>query len=134
MGWAANLFEITEEHKDGRRKCGFFVRWKNTGEPSYVALKKQSEMIVKAEKNTSEALRNDSAYWGIDYEILSRLEREGAKYVCILVKPIDDLYVARLSSFFDHRVACAHQGRKKRLEKMIPVSAFQVRRSLNSQQ
>ena len=115
--------------KKGRRKYGGIYQLPS-GRQVYLAYRNLREIFRSGKATISEAVRDGSACWAIDEEHIQQMRLAGVPFVGVLVRDTKDIYVTRLTNFFDRDKIKFHNyaGRGGSHQRLLPLEHFQVRR------
>lgn len=91
----------TTDIKKGRMRVGVLYRF-NSGSKLFLAFRAHRDIYRQRDPSLSNALREEHAFWGIDYDILMKMRREEVQHVGVRVKKINEIYVAPIASWMTH--------------------------------
>ena len=88
-----------ERIKLGRRLVGGL--YEAPSGPIFMAYRWIADIYRGAAKDISTAIRDDSAMWTIEEDILRRMRRQGVTLAGVIVRDTGDRYIATLPAWFD---------------------------------
>lgn len=103
---AASAKVKVEKYKRGRSRGGIYTV--PSGERCFLAYSKLTFIFCAGEKTISDAVRQRTACWSIDEDTLILMRAKGIRFIGVLCKENNDIWLAYTDSFFDRAQAINH--------------------------
>lgn len=99
------------------------------GRRAYVAYRKVKEIFRSGEKTISDAIRKGVATWAIDHDTLIQMRAQGIKFIGVLCRDNNDLWMTTIEQFFDPKSTkiLNYSGRNGSLQRHVPLQRFRRR-------
>lgn len=108
----------------------------DAGTKLYIARRKLREVYRDGHMSISGAMQKNVASWAIDEELLIGLRAKSVLYVGVNVHDTGDLYMTKLSVFFDRATSKLRDytgvGRGGSRQRYVPLQFFTVRKGIAS--
>lgn len=98
-----------------------------SGRTVFLAVRRQEDMIRSGEKTCSDAVRKESAGWGLDEGVAIDLRARGVEYAGVVVRGTNDKYLAPIDAWFDHTRSLPLYNPRYASQRCLPLSAFGYR-------
>ena len=85
----------------GRRQWGAIYA-SSKGEIFYLSYRKAGALFRGGEKSLSHAVRNNTAAWAFDYDLLLRLKGRGVRFIGVVCKDTGDSFMTELERYFTY--------------------------------
>ena len=95
-----------EAYRKGRSRGGIYTV--PSGKRCFLAHSKLAYIFCAGEKTISDAVRKRVACWSIDEETLINMRVSGIKFIGVLCKDNNDIWLAHTAAFFDHEQLMRH--------------------------
>lgn len=117
------LLSKVEHVKVNKRLYGAF--WTlPSGAEVYMAYRKRGEIFRSGKKTLSEAIGEDVACWAFDVDTIKEVEARGIKFVGVLVKESQEIYLTSIKSVIDKSSVLNYSKRGGALQRYVPLSEF----------
>ena len=111
----------------GRRRWGAIYA-SSKGEQFYLSWRKSPALYRGGEKSLSSAVRNETAAWAFDYDLLLRLKTRGVKLIGVICQDTGDKFLTELRNYFDHGIRQYHP-KDRNQQVYLNLSYFRVRQA-----
>jgi len=111
----------------GRGKWGAIYA-SSTGEQFYLSWRKSPALFRGGAKSLSHAVRDGTAAWAFDYDLLLRLQARGIRLVGIICRDTGDKFLTNLQNYFDHGERQFHP-KDRNQQVYLKLEHFRVRSS-----
>lgn len=110
-----------EKYKKGRSRGGIYTV--PSGERCFLATSKLAYIFCAGEKTISDAVRKNVACWSMDEETLMTMRTKGIRFLGVLCKENDDIYLTRTDAFLNRELTVSH-ARARQGRRYLPLSHF----------
>lgn len=117
---------LKEKLKIGRRTFGAIYQLPS-GRRLYLSTRRTIAMFRDAAANHSVAIRQHSAYWAIEDDVILTLRNMKVGYVGVCVKETDDLYLCPFTRFVDEARYMPRAMAFGHPQKFLSIDRFSVR-------
>lgn len=94
------MFQLEKTVKKKRRTYGAVYSRESDGERIYLAWRKHHEIYRCGHASVSDAMRAGKAGWALDDETLLNLRATGIKFVGVLLRQTQEVWLTRTDAFF----------------------------------
>lgn len=110
-----------EKYRKGRSRGGIYTV--PSGGRCFLAHSKLAFIFCAGEKSISDAVRKGSACWSMDEETLILMRAQGIRFIGVLCKDNNDIWLAHTDAFFD-REKIIHHSKAKPGRRYLPLTSF----------
>lgn len=123
----SSTLSLIRQFKRGRRVAGNLYQLPN-GEKLYLAARRTKQIYCGKERTISDAIRNGTACWSIEDEIVLRCRAQEVRFVGVECKDTKDIFITSIERFFDREVmTMQHIPGMGSVQRLVPIQHFRRR-------
>lgn len=115
--------------RKGRRIVGELHKLPS-GEDLYLAYRKTVDISANGARCISDAVRDGTATWGIDEEIVIQMRVKKIRYIGIHQRDTGDVWLTTMNALMDRTISKVRSNERRRslVERHLPLQYFRKRR------